>query len=369
LPRVVRDAYPAKNRTLTIPYNAGLSETSAPLTETGMSDKQEILDEGNPMIIDCAGYENGRRIGTLAISDVKDWINHPDRFVWIGLHEPTDTLLREVQQQFGLHDLAVEDALNAHQRPKLEFYSDSLFLVLHTVGRKHSKVEFGETHVFAGRGYVVSIRHGASSSYKELRTRCERLPLMLAKGADFVVYSFMDFIVDNYQPIIAELEQEVEVVEDSVLNSRLDRKMIQRVYELKRYLWKMRSMVSPVTEICNRLARFDSGLIDDDMRPYFRDVHDHAIRIDESIDRLREMLKSALDVNLQMASVHQNEVMKKLAGYAAMLGVPTAIAGIFGMNFEYMPELHLRYGYAGALALMASTCAYLYYRFKKSGWL
>lgn len=354
---------------LTIPYNAGLSETPAAIPEAGMDNKQELLDDGSPMMIDCAGYESGRRISTLAISDVKDWINHPDRFVWIGLHEPSDALLREVQQQFGLHDLAVEDALNAHQRPKLEFYGDSLFLVLHTVQRKNGIVEFGETHVFAGRGYVVGVRHGASSSYRELRARCERLPLMMAKGADFVVYSLMDFIVDNYMPIVAELEAEAEAVEESVLKSRADRKMIQRVYELKRYLWQLRSMVSPVTEICNRLSRFDSGLIDDDMRPYFRDVHDHAIRIDESIDGLREMLKSALDVNLQMVSIHQNEVMKKLAGYAAMLGVPTAIAGIFGMNFEYMPELHLRYGYAGALTLMAGTCAYLHYRFKKSGWL
>lgn len=329
----------------------------------------EILDGGQPMIIDCAGYENGRRVSTLAISDVHTWTSHSNRFAWIGLYEPSETLLREVQQQFGLHDLAVEDALHAHQRPKLEFYSDSLFLVMHTAQRKNGQVEFGETHIFAGRGYVVAIRHGASSSYKELRARCESVPAMLAKGADFVVHAYMDFIVDNYLPIIDELEVEASVIEESVLSSRVDRKLIQRVYELKRHLWHLRSMVSPVVEICNRLVRFDSALIDDDMRPYFRDVHDHALHIDERIDGLREILSSALDANLLMASVQQNEVMKKLAAYAAMLAVPTAIAGVFGMNFEYMPELHWRYGYGFSLALMVGVSGYLYYRFRKSGWL
>lgn len=329
----------------------------------------EILDGGQPMIIDCAGYENGCRVASLAISDVQAWTTHPDRFAWIGLLEPSEALLREVQQQFGLHDLAVEDALNAHQRPKLEFYGDSLFLVLHTVRRKHDKVEFGETHIFAGRGYVVAIRHGASSSYKELRTRCEKVPAMLAKGADFVVYSYMDFIVDNYLPIIAELEAEAEIIEENVLSSRIDRAMIHRVYELKRHLWQLRKMVSPVIEMGNRLQRTETGLIDDDMRPYFGDVHDHAIRIDESIDGLRDMLSSALEANLLTASVQQNEVMKRLAGYAAMLGVPTAIAGIFGMNFDHMPELHWRFGYGFSLMLMAGASGYLYYRFKKSGWL
>ena len=331
--------------------------------------KEELLDGGQPMIIDCAGYEKGQRLSTLAISDVHAWITDPDRFAWIGLYEPSEALLREVQQQFGLHDLAVEDALKAHQRPKLELYDGSLFLVLHTAQRESENVEFGETHIFAGRGYVVTIRHGASSSYKELRTRCERVPAMLAKGADFVVYSYMDFIVDNYLPIVDKLEFEAAIIEESVLNSSVDRKMIQRVYELKRHLWHLRSMASPVAEICNRLVRFDMDLIDEDMRPYFRDVHDHTLRIDERIDSLREMLSSALDANLLMASVQQNEVMKRLASYAAMLAVPTAIAGIFGMNFEYMPELHWRFGYAFSLALMAGISGYLYYRFRKSGWL
>lgn len=334
-----------------------------------MANGQELLDGGQPMIVDCAGYENGHRLASLPVSEVRAWTEHPDRFVWMGLHEPSAALLEEVQQQFGLHDLAVEDALKAYQRPKLEFYGDSLFLVLHTARRHDGVLEFGETHIFAGRGYVVVIRHGASVSYRELRQRCERTPAMLAKGSDFIIYALLDFIVDHYLPVLEEMESEAEIIEANVLESRVDRELIQRVYALKRSLWKLRSMVAPVVEICSRLERFDSVLIDHDMRPYFRDVHDHAKRIDETVDGLREMLDSALDANLLTAQVQQNEVMKKLAAYAAMLAVPTAIAGIYGMNFDHMPELHWTFGYGFALGLMAAASGYLYYRFRKSGWL
>lgn len=321
------------------------------------------------MIVDCAGYEKGKRISTLAVSDVQAWITQPERFVWIGLHEPSRELLQEVQQQFNLHDLAVEDALNAHQRPKLEFYGDMLFLVLHTAQRKDGVVEFGETHIFAGRGFVVAVRHGASCSYRELRARCERTPEMLAKGPDFVVYSLIDFVVDNYLPIIDKMEEEADDIEDGVLSSMVNRSMVSRVYTLRRHLRILHSMTSPLVEVCTRLTRFDSGVVDEDMRPYFRDVQDHVIRIDGNISALRDMLSSALEANIMIASVEQNEVMKKLAAYAAMLAVPTAIAGIYGMNFEVMPELHWHYGYGFALGAMAVVCGYLYRKFKKSGWL
>ncbi|HNE27456.1 MAG TPA: magnesium and cobalt transport protein CorA, partial [Pseudomonadales bacterium] len=238
-----------------------------------------------------------------------------------------------------------------------------------TAQRKNGAIEFGETHVFAGRGYVVSVRHGVSSSYRELRAKCERMPAMLAKGADFVVYSLIDFVVDNYMPIIDEMEDEAEEIEKGILSSHVDRQMVQRVHELRCHLRTLHSMSSPLIDICNRLARFDSGLIDNDVRPYFRDVHDHVIRIDGNIDALRDMLSSALEANIMIASVEQNEVMKKLAAYAAMLAVPTAVAGIYGMNFEFMPELHWKYGYVFALGIMGGVCAYLYRRFVKAGWL
>lgn len=325
--------------------------------------------EQHPSIIDCAGYENGQRANDLDINHVQTWIQAaPERFVWIGLHEPDRNLLKQVQRQFGLHDLAVDDALNAHQRPKLEFFGDSLFLVLHTVQRVNGNTVFGETHIFAGRGYVVAIRHGASVSYRELRARCESNPAMLAKGSDFVLYSLMDFIIDNYSPVLEQLENEANAIEDSVLNSEADRDLVVRVYTLKRHLLKIRSMAAPVMDICSRLVRYDSSLVDEDIRPYFRDVHDHVIRMNDTIRDLIDMLSSTLEANLMLAAVRQNDVMKKLAGYAAMLAVPTAIAGIYGMNFEHMPELHWRYGYGFALTLMASISGYLFYRFRKSGW-
>lgn len=329
-----------------------------------------MLTDPHPhQIIDCAGYENGRRASDLDINRIQEWIKGAsERFVWIGLHEPDKDLLKQIQQQFGLHDLAVEDAFNAHQRPKLEFYNDSLFLVMHTAHRENGSLLFGETHIFAGRGYIVAIRHGASASYREVRKRCESSPAMLAKGSDFVLYSLLDFIVDNYQPVIHQLELEAEAIEDNVLNSQVDSEMVKRVYTLKRHLMKARNMVTPVVDICNRLVRFDSALIDEDMRPYFRDIHDHAIRIDDTIGGLLDMLSSTLEANLLLASVRQNDVMKKLAGYAAMLAVPTAIAGIYGMNFDQIPELHWHYGYPFALSLMAGISGYLFYRFKKSGW-
>ncbi|MEZ5436207.1 MAG: magnesium/cobalt transporter CorA [Pseudomonadales bacterium] len=334
-----------------------------------MNEKNKMPANLSDMIVDCAGYENGKRVSTLGIQEVQAWMTHPNRFVWVGLYEPDSALLTEVQQQFGLHDLVVEDAVNARQRTKLEFYGDSVFLVLHTAQRTNGVIEFGETHIFAGRGYVVAVRRGASHSYKELRTRCERIPAMLAKGADFVVYALMDFVVDNYMPIIDEMEAEAEAIEGKILGGHIDKKMVQRVHELRRHLRTLQNMSSPLIDTCERISLFESGFVDEDMRPYFRDVRDHLIRIDKRIGALRDLLTSALEANIMLASVEQNEVMKKLAAYAAMLAVPTAIAGIYGMNFEFMPELKWKYGYAFALGIMVGACAYLYRRFVKLGWL
>lgn len=323
----------------------------------------------HPAIIDCAGYENGIRSIELDINHAQAWFRaSSNRFVWIGLHEPDPDLLLQVQQQFGLHDLAVEDAIHAHQRPKLEFYGDSLLMVLRTVHQQENDLSFGETIIFAGRGYVVAVRHGSSASYRELRTRCESNPAMLAKGSDFVLYSLMDFIIDNYLPVIETLEAEATAIEDTVLNNEADRDLVMRVYRLKQQLLKIRSMINPVMDVCSKLVRYDSSLVDEDMRPYFRDVHDHVLRLNDSIRDLMEMLSSTLEANLMLAAVRQNDVMKKLAGAAAMLAVPTAIAGVYGMNFDHMPELHWRFGYAFALALMVSASGYLFYRFRKAGW-
>jgi magnesium transporter len=289
--------------------------------------------------------------------------------MWIGLHEPTEEILRKVQKAFGLHDLAVEDALRAHQRPKLEVYGEALFLVMRTAQMEAGRIVFGETHIFAGRGYIVTVRHGPSLSYGEVRQRAEALPHKLRKGEDFVIYALIDFIVDNYMPALEAMETEVEEMEAELFDQSPSAGLIERIYQSRRDLLALRRCVAPLMDICARIMRTEVPIIDTDTFPYFRDVSDHAIRITESIDTLREILHAALDAKLLLATYRQNEVVKKLASWAAILAVPTAVAGIYGMNFEFMPELHWRFGYPIIVAAIGAVCAYLYYRFRKSGWL
>jgi magnesium transporter len=320
-------------------------------------------------VVNCAAYAEGCKVGDVAIEDISEVIKRDDQFVWIGLHEPSAELLRKIQEEFGLHDLAVEDALRAHQRPKIEEYGDSIFVVLRTAALVNGKLETGESHIFVGARYVVTVRHGASLSYAEVRARSERTPHLLKKGPGFVLYALMDFVVDQYFPIIDGYEEQLEELEDDIFSGRSTRDTTARIYDLKRDLNGIKRAVSPLVDLCNRLVRHDVALIPEDTRVYFRDVYDHVIRINETVDSQRELLSTALEANLALVAVKQNEVMKQLAAWAAILAVPTAIAGIYGMNFEFMPELHWRYGYLVVMAVIASTCTFLYSRFKKAEWL
>ncbi|MEK7373380.1 MAG: magnesium/cobalt transporter CorA [candidate division NC10 bacterium] len=319
----------------------------------------------------CAAYADGRRVAEVAIPDISEVLAQPDRFVWIGLHEPDEALLREVQQEFGLHDLAVEDAHRAHQRPKLERYGDSLFVALRTAQMDPAtrRADFGETHIFVGPRYVVSVRHGASVSYAEVRGRCEATPQQLRKGPGYVLYALMDFIVDQYFPIVEALEEDLDALEEEIFGRTLDRETTARIYRLKRDLLEVKRAVSPLVDVCNRLTRFEDDLIPEDTRLYFRDIYDHAIRINEMVDTARELLTTAFEANLSLISVGQNESMKKLAAWAAIIAVPTLIAGVYGMNFQHMPELGWTLGYPAAMAVMLGTCVGLYVHFKRSGWL
>ena len=321
-------------------------------------------------VINCVAYADGKRVGDVEIEDISEILRFEGQFIWIGLHEPTEELLRQVQAEFELHDLAVEDAHTAHQRPKFEEYGNSLFVVLRTVQRnpETKALEFGETHVFVGQRYVVSVRHGSKVSYAGVRGRCEASPQHLKQGPGFVLYAIMDRIVDLYFPVIDELEEDLEGLEEEIFAGTARREVTQRIYHLKRDLLVLKRAAMPLIEVCNRLVRYDVALIPPDTRLYFRDIYDHVVRINESVDNMRELLTAALETNLSLISVRQNEVMKKLAGWAAMLAVPTAIAGIYGMNFEHMPELQWRYGYPMVMGGMAVACGYLYYRFKRAGW-
>ncbi|MGH7897689.1 MAG: magnesium/cobalt transporter CorA [Candidatus Binatia bacterium] len=321
-------------------------------------------------VVNCVTYAGGRRLYEVKLADVSEVLKQPEGFVWIGLVEPSEQELRQVQEEFGLHDLAIEDAHRAHQRPKMEEYGDSLFVVLRTVQQQDGDLTFGETHVFVGARYIVTVRHGASLSYGEVRARCEASPDYLKQGPGFVLYAIMDFVVDHYFPVIDGLEDELEKLEDEIFQEIPHRKLIARhIYQLKRQMLFLKRSVSPLIEVCNRLARFDRKLIEPETRLYFRDVYDHVIRINESIDGMRELLTSALETNLALVSVRQNEVMKRLGAGAALITVPTMIAGIYGMNFEHMPELKWMFGYPFSILFMVAVCGYLYSRFRKAGWL
>jgi magnesium transporter len=319
-------------------------------------------------VINCVAYAEGKRRAEVELAQACP-ADAAGNFIWVGLHEPDKELLRTVQQRFNLHDLAIEDALLAHQRPKLEVYGDSVFVALRTAQLVDKKIQFGETHIFAGRGFVVTVRHGSTTAYKDVRARCENAPKMLAMGESFVVYSIIDFIVDNYFPVLHELEAEADALEEEVFAHRSDPTDVERIYELRHELLLLRRAVQPLQEVCNRIMRYDVPLIDHAMNDYFRDIQDHVIRVVEGIDNLRDLLNAALEANLLLVSLAQNQVTKKLTGWAAILSIPLAIASIYGMNFKWMPELELPYGYPTVMAVMFTLCGFLFYRFRRAGWL
>lgn len=323
-------------------------------------------------VVACAGYEQGRRIADLSIDDCGAFAGAPGgpgRFVWIGLYEPDAEVLAGLQRQFGLHELAIEDAFRAHQRPKIDVYDGSLFLVLRTAELADDEILYGETHVFAGKGYVITVRHGASTSYGAVRHRCETTPALLENGEDYVLYAIMDFVVDNYIPIVSTIEEQVDEIEEIVHSGTMRQDTIHRIAHLRRDLLRLRRTAAPMLDVCSRLQRFDMPFIDPMVRPYYSDVHDHVLHVNESIDILRESLSGAFETHLLLASNRQNDVTRKLAGWAAILAVPTAVAGIYGMNFEHMPELRLVWGYPAVLLAIGVICLGLYLKFRRIGWL
>ncbi len=320
-------------------------------------------------IINFAAYADGKRIADLNLADVKDVLRSKDKFVWMGLYEPSEDILEQVQKEFDLHELAVEDAHSAHQRPKLEQYGDSIFVVLRTAQMNNEHhVELGETHFFVGTNFIVVIRHGSSVPYVEVRTRCESTPEHLKNGQGFVLYAVMDFIVDRYFPVVHDLEHDLEKIEHKIFKQKPTRETTEQIYDLKRELLEVKRSVSPLVDICNRLMRFDYKCISEETRPYFRDVYDHAVRINEAIDNTRELVNSAMEANFSLISISQSDVGKKFAGWAAIIAVPTMIAGFYGMNFKFMPELNWHYGYYFVVALTLAICVTLFFLFKRSGW-
>ncbi len=323
-------------------------------------------------VINSAAYHEGQRVADVPVADLGDAWRYSDRFLWVGLYEPNEQLLSHIQEAFGLHDLAIEDAHRAHQRPKLENYKDSMFVVLRTARLSDAgehRIEFGETHVFLGRRYVVTVRHGSLNSHVGLRARCEASPEALAKGEGFVLHALMDFVVDQYFPVVDALQTELDELEEQIFSGKFVRSVTARLYHLRRDLLALKQAITPLIDVSSHLSRINSPIIPPDTRPYFQDVHDHVIRITEAIDNLQQMSHLALESNLALISVAQNDDTKRLAAWAAILAVPTMIAGLYGMNFKFMPETEWVFGYPLAMAIMGGTCVLLYRWFRKVGWL
>jgi magnesium transporter len=320
-------------------------------------------------VIAAGAYSAGRKVADIDIHESGAWAAKPGHFVWIGIHQPDVHQLRELQRQFHLHELAIEDALDAHQRPKLEQYGDTTFVVMRTAFLVDGHIQLGETEIFVGRGYIISIRHGASASYARVRQCAEAAPHRLANGEDYVLYAIVDFIVDSYLAVVGRLADEVETLEETILVPSADETKVARIYGLRRELQKLRQVVAPTAEVCRRLEHAELPGVDPSFRPYYRDIVDHVNRVLEQIDTLREMLSFAFEATLLLESSRQGTTGRRLAGWAAILAVPTAIAGIYGMNFAYIPELQWRYGYFVVLAVIAGICAYLFVRFRRAGWI
>ncbi|MBU6488363.1 MAG: magnesium and cobalt transport protein CorA [Burkholderiales bacterium] len=320
-------------------------------------------------VVNSVLYRAGKRVREIEIDAISESVAEPDTLIWVGLHQPDESLLRKVQHEFGLHDLAIEDALKAHQRPKIETYGSSLFVVVKTAQLIEGEVQYGETHLFVGHHFLVTVRHGASSSYTQVRTRVEQNPHLLAKGPGFALYSVLDFVVDNYQPIMSSYDAQFDRIEASMFKADFDLAVIQESYELRRNLIELRNAAVPIDEICNQLIRFHEDIIPKELRAYLRDIQDHAHRVIAATDDLREMLTNAMHVNLALVSVRQNDIVKQLAGWGAVLAVPTIVFSLYGMNFQNMPELKSAWGYPLTLGLTFSGCAWLYRKLRKSGWL
>jgi magnesium transporter len=320
-------------------------------------------------IVAAAVYNAGKKVCNIGLEEGAQWASKPGHFVWLGLEQPDQEQMAVLQRQFKLHELAIEDALETHSRPKLETFGDALFIVTYSPIREDGKLSFIETHIFAGRGYVITCRNGHSRSYAQVRQRCEARPLLLEHGEDFVLYALLDFVTSCFQPVGEAIHAEIEILERNVLTAPLVESDIQKLHSLRRDLLRLHRHVAPMVEISEELQRLDFPFIDKNMRPYFRDVQIHVNRQMEDFNTMRDIASQTIEIGVLLESSRQSLVQRKFAAWAAILAFPTAIAGIYGMNFQNMPELTWHYGYYTVLSVIVVGCVGLYASFKRSGWL
>jgi magnesium transporter len=322
------------------------------------------------MLINCVAYEDGRKLADIPVADISDAITRPGTLVWVALRDASADELTRVQQEFGLHDLALEDALHGHQRPKIEEYGDMVFVVMHLVELgPDDTLRGGEVAVFAGPNYVVSVRSRSKLGFLGVRERCEREPELLRQGSGFVLYALMDAVVDRYFPFVEALEAELEAIEEQIFLRGAALDNIQQLYGVKRKLTVLRHAVVPLLDAAAKLHGGRVPPICARSGDYFRDVYDHLLRINGTLDALRDTIGTAIQVNLSMVTIEDNETTKRLAAWAGIFAVATAFVGVWGMNFEFMPELKWRFGYPLALTIIVGVCGLLYWRFRKAGWL
>ena len=321
------------------------------------------------MLVNCVAYQDGRKIGDIRREEISDYVKRPECFVWVALKEPSDAEIAEMEEEFAIHELASEDARHGHQRPKIEEYGDSLFAVLQVPHRQGDGIAVGEVSIFVGPNYVLSIRRGFEPGFAAVRERAEGEPDLLRHGAGFVFYAIMDNVVDRYFPLVDELEVELEKVERRIFSDQSSRANAEQLYELKHQLMVVRHAVEPLIEAVHKLYGGRVPHVCVGTQEYFRDVYDHLLRLSTQLDGLRDMVITALSVNMSMISLGHAEVMKGLAAYAALIAAPTLVAGIYGMNFDKMPELRWFWGYPMAIGLMVVIDVILYRRFRRIGWL
>jgi magnesium transporter len=321
------------------------------------------------MLINCVAYEDGAKLAVLPIEEIGEYLRRPGCFVWVSLSDASDAELERVQNEFDLHELVIEDARHGNQRPKIEEYDDSLFVVLHMLDAVDSDIEVGEVLVFVGRNYILTIRNRSEHNFRSVRERCEREPDLLRLGAGFVLYAVVDAVVDRYFPVLEHLESRLEAIEDRIFEKGSALANIELLYQLKRRTAILRHSVTPLMEAMGKLHGGRVPPVCATTQDYFRDIHDHLIRINASIESVRDTIGTAIMVCQSTISVEQNEVNKQLAAWAAIFAVATVFTGVWGMNFRDMPELQWKYGYLIAIIVVVAVCGFLYRRFKRSNWL
>ncbi|TGN37597.1 magnesium and cobalt transport protein CorA [Paracoccus liaowanqingii] len=314
-------------------------------------------------------YRHGKRVRDVSITEKIDCPLDKSEFVWIGICDPTDEEMQTLKAQYDLHPLAIEDALNADQLPKIDVYGDQLFVVARTAHLEGDIISYGETAIFVGHSHIISVRHGSARSHTALRAQLEAAPTLLIHGVDYVLHAILDYIVDGYLPIVEQIEESVLAMEKKTIDTFLGRDEITRIFSLRRHLTRFHRVLGPMGEVAGKLVRLDLPCIDADTRPYFSDVLDHVRRVQTMVDGLLQILTSVFEFSNLLEQQRTGIITRQLAAWAAILAVPTAIAGIYGMNFEHMPELATKYGYFVVLTVIGCVCTLLYARFRRLGWL